>query len=74
MLSNNIPITVIHYVIKVCDSDFHSPILFVVELDMPMYSNWAHVRSALYERSCIVISRFLYTQTLQMLGISPAMN
>ena len=63
-LSNNIPATVIHYVIKVCDSDFRSPILFVVELGMQMYSNCAHVRCALYERGCIVINRCLYSRTL----------
>ena len=76
ILNNNIPVTIIHYVIKVCDSDFRSPILFVVKLGMPMYSNWAHVRCALYERRCILLFGVCTTRVfiVQMWVISPTMN
>lgn len=50
MLDDQVPLAVIHLVIKICYCDLGSPVFLVVELDMPMNSNRAHMRSALDDR------------------------
>jgi hypothetical protein len=50
MLCDQVPLRVIHAEVEVCDSDFHSPVLLVVELHMPVNSYRAHVGSALDKR------------------------
>lgn len=47
MLGNKRPLRVVRSIVEICDGDLNSPILLVVELDMPMNSNWAHVLCAL---------------------------
>lgn len=47
MLNNNVPVTVIHSVVEICDGDHYSPIFFIILLDMPVNSNRAHVSCAM---------------------------
>ena len=49
MLSNKRPLCIVHLVVEIGDGHFHSPILLVIELHMPMHTNWAHVLCALYD-------------------------
>lgn len=47
MLNNKSPQRVVEAIVEVSNCYFHSPVLLVVHLDMPMYPNWAHMVSAL---------------------------
>lgn len=55
MLSDQIPLCVIHVVVKVCDCDLHSPVLFVVSFYMPMNSDGTHMLCTLQERFEVVL-------------------
>ena len=57
MLGNHVPVCIIHAVVEVCDGDFHSPVVLVVELDMPVDFYRAHVGSALDKRLAGVFAR-----------------
>lgn len=48
MLNNKSPLCVIDPVIEVGYSKLDSPVVLVVELHMPMHSNWAHMVRTLY--------------------------
>ena len=50
MLSDQIPLCVIHAVVEVRNRDLHSPIFLIVEFHMPVDSDRAHVRSTLDKR------------------------
>lgn len=50
MLNNKIPLGVVHSVIEICDCDLHPPVILVVELNMPMDTDWAHMAGTLDER------------------------
>ena len=56
MLSDEIPLGVVHSVIEICDCDLHPPVLLVVELDMPMNTDWAHMTGTLDERLITVFT------------------
>lgn len=47
VLGNKRPLRVIRSIVEICDGNLHSPKLLVVELDMPMNSDGAHVLCAL---------------------------
>lgn len=58
MLSNYVPQGIVHLVIKVCDGDLHSPVILVIELNMPVNSDGAHMARALDQgRIAILASR-----------------
>ena len=71
MLSHQGPLRVIHPVVEVGDGDLGTPVVLVVELDMPMYSNWTHVASALQQR-CIVLPRRIDSHCAQQVGVATA--
>lgn len=54
MLDNERPERIVHPVVEIHYCDLHSPILLVVDLDVPVDSNWAHVVCALEKRSGVV--------------------
>lgn len=47
MLHDEVPLRVVHPVVKVCDGDLDSPVGLVVELNMPVDPGRAHVACAL---------------------------
>lgn len=47
MLDYERPKCVVHPIIEVCDCNLDAPVVLVVELHMPVYSDWAHVVRAL---------------------------
>ena len=49
MLNCKTPERVIHPVIEIRYRDFHSPIVLIVSLHMPVNPNWAHMMSALHQ-------------------------
>lgn len=59
MLSNKCPLCIIVAVVKIRHSNLNTPILLVIDLDMPMNSNWAHVLCALKQWG-IIYSRCVY--------------
>lgn len=48
MLNNEIPVRIVPCIVEIGDCNLHTPILFVVELDMPMDTDGAHMAGALY--------------------------
>lgn len=50
VLHNQIPLCIIQSIVEVCNCDFDTPIVLVVDLDMPMNSNRAHVIRTLDQR------------------------
>lgn len=55
MLNDQIPLRVVRIVVKVCDCDLHSPVLFVVCFYMPMNSDGTHMLCTLQERFEVVL-------------------
>lgn len=47
MLHNQVPLGEVHSIVEICDGDLHSPVLLVIELDVPMDTDWAHMAGAL---------------------------
>lgn len=72
MLSHQCPLCVIQPIVEVGDSDFGTPVVLVVKLDMPMYSNWTHVASALQQR-CVVLPRRIDSHCAQQVRVATAM-
>jgi len=50
VLSNYVPLAIVHLVIKVCDRDLHSPVILVVKLHVPVNSDRAHMARTLDQR------------------------
>jgi len=50
MLYNQVPLRVIHPIVEVCNCNLDSPIIFVIEFNMPVNSDWAHMVSAANQR------------------------
>jgi len=48
MLSDKCPLCVVQAVVEIGDGNFHSPILLVVQLHMPMHTDRAIVFRALH--------------------------
>lgn len=57
MLNNEVPLGVVHSVIEICNCNLHPPVVLVVELNMPMDTNWAHMTGTLNERLIIMFTR-----------------
>lgn len=49
MLNDEIPLSIVPCIVEISDCDLHTPILFVVEFDMPVDSDRAHMFGTLYE-------------------------
>lgn len=47
MLSDESPLGVVHPVVEVGYANLNAPVVLVVNLDMPMHPNWAHMMSAM---------------------------
>ena len=45
VLNSQTPEGVIHPVVEVSNGNLDSPVVFIVELHMPVYSDWAHMVS-----------------------------
>lgn len=50
MLHHQVPLRIVHVVVEICDGDFNSPVGFVVNFDMPVYSYWTHMVCTLDQR------------------------
>lgn len=50
MQNHQAPLTVVIYIVQICNGDFHSPVFFVTYFHMPMHFYWAHVMCTLYCR------------------------
>jgi hypothetical protein len=50
MLDYQVPVGVIHTVIKISYRNLHTPVFLVVHFDMPMDSDWAHMAGTLHQR------------------------
>lgn len=48
VLGDQVPLGVVHPVVEVRNRDLHSPVLLVVELDMPVHSYRTHVGCTLH--------------------------
>lgn len=59
MLHHKGPLSVVQPVIKVGDSNLHTPIILVVELHMPVHTYRAHMMRAL-QQWCIILLRSVY--------------
>lgn len=70
MLCYEGPLRVIHAVIEVCYSDLGSPVILVVQLDMPVHPYRAHVACAL-EQWRTIFSRCVHTCRGQNLRVFP---
>lgn len=57
MLDDQVPLGVIHPIIEICYRDLHSPVFFVVEFNMPVDSNWAHMGTALHKWRVAISTR-----------------
>jgi len=55
MLHDEIPLWIVHVVVEICDGDFNSPVLFVVDFHMPVDSNWTHMLCTLDQRRYICV-------------------
>lgn len=55
MLNHQIPLCIVHSVVEICDGYLDTPVIFVVEFNMPVNSNWTHVRCALNQWSVTVL-------------------
>jgi hypothetical protein len=60
VLNHQIPLCIVHSVVEICDGYLHPPIIFVVKLNMPVHSNWTHVRCALNQWSITVLPRSIH--------------
>jgi hypothetical protein len=63
VLRNEIPLGVVHSVVEVCHRDLDPPVLLVVNLDVPVDSYWAHVRSALDQRCQAVLEGIIHNRS-----------
>lgn len=70
MLYNETPECVIHPIVKVCNGNLHTPIVFIVELHMPVHADGAHVVCALQQRR-VVFPRRVYSLHLKNFGVAP---
>lgn len=55
VLNNKIPVRVIHPVVEIGDGDLHTPILPVIDLNMPVHLDRAHMFCALQQLISIAI-------------------
>lgn len=60
MLSHYIPLCIVHSVVEIRDGYLDTPVIFVVEFNMPVHSNWTHVRCALHQWSETVLPRSIH--------------
>ncbi|BAS84703.1 Os03g0416250 [Oryza sativa Japonica Group] len=57
VLGDERPLGVVHAVVEVCDGDLGAPVVLVVELDVPVHADRAHVRRALQQRRPVLARR-----------------
>lgn len=73
MLDYEGPLSVVQAIVEVCNGYLDAPVLLVVELDMPVHANRAHVVGALQERR-IVFLRRVDSAHAQELGVATAIR
>lgn len=57
MLDDQVPLRIVHGIVEIRNGNLDSPVQLVVELNMPMNSDWAHMTRALDERIATVLPR-----------------
>lgn len=53
MLSNESPLAKVGMVVEVCDANLNTPVVLVVNLNMPVHPNRAHVMGAVEQRGVV---------------------
>lgn len=71
MLNNKGPQCVVQPVVEVGYGDLHTPVVLIVDLQMPVHPNRAHVVRALQQRY-VIFSWSVYSHHTQKFGIAPA--
>lgn len=71
MLCHKCPLCIVQSVVEVSDSNLDSPIILVIDLNVPMHAYWAHVVVAL-QQWLIILSWSVYSLLFQFLGVALA--
>lgn len=56
MLNNYVPLGIVHLEIKVCDGDLHPPVILVIELNVPVNSDRAHMARTLDQGGIAILA------------------
>ena len=71
MLDDEGPLRVVQPVVEVCDGDLDAPVVLVVDLDVPVHADGAHVVGALQKRG-VVLPWCVHPAHAQKLGVATA--
>lgn len=70
VLYNETPKCVVYPIVEVCNGNLHSPVVFIVDLHMPVHPNRAHVVCAL-QQGRVVFPWSVYALHLYDFGVTP---
>ena len=73
VLNNKSPLAEVHAIVEVGDADFNTPVVLIVNLDVPVHTNWAHMVGAVEQRRVIFL-RSVQTHHAENFRVTPVVK